>query len=220
MFTISNGFSTVGVQYVGSGFGSVLGAITALWLSLLGYYILKQPIHRTTYIGLLVGFVGVLIISFDKIRFNLSPEFVFGLVMSLIATVSWPLGTIYNTKYAAKTNAWYSVGWQMLISGVVMTAFSYTQPRVSWSQVSPMGFIDIGILVLGGSIITFICFMYVLQQLPAAQVSIYVYINPIIAVLLSAYIFPDEKLTVLLGVGSLVTLLGVFLVNKGSSTKK
>jgi drug/metabolite transporter (DMT)-like permease len=220
MFTISNGFSTVGVRYIGSGFGSVLGAITALWLSLLGWYILKQPIYRTTYWGLFAGFVGILVISFDKWNVNVNKDFIWGLLLSLIATVSWPLGTIYNVKYAVNTNAWYSVGWQMLISGVFMTAISYTQPRVNWCGISLIGYIDLAILVLGGSVITFVCYMYVLQKLPAAQVSIYVYVNPIIAVLLSAYIFPDEKLTWLLGLGSLITLLGVYLVNKGSNSNR
>ena len=57
------------------------------------------------------------------------------------------------------------------------------------------------------------CYLYSLQRLPTEQASIYAYINPIVAVLLGAVIF-DEKLTLTLTIGGLVTLLGVYLVNR------
>jgi drug/metabolite transporter (DMT)-like permease len=56
--------------------------------------------------------------------------------------------------------------------------------------------------------------MYALQHLPTEQASIYAYINPIVAVLLGSILF-DEKLSVFVALGGLVTLLGVYLVNRG-----
>ncbi len=220
MFVASNGLSTMAVAKVGSGLGSVIGAITALWLALFGYFILKQTINKKTITGLLLGFSGILIIFYDNLKAFADPEFAWGIIISLIATITWALGTIYTIKNSEKGNAWFNTAWQMLISGVILTALSYTQKRVALSEVNMTGWIDLSILIIGGSLITFICYMYVLQKLPAAQVSIYVYINPIIAVLLAHWVFPEEKLSATLGVGALITLVGVYLVNNSMKIKE
>ena len=75
------------------------------------------------------------------------------------------------------------------------------------------GWLSLGYLVVFGSIIAFVCYLYALQNLPTEQASIYAYINPVVAVLLGAFIF-GEKLTLTLTIGGLVTLLGVYLVNR------
>jgi drug/metabolite transporter (DMT)-like permease len=225
MFALSNGLSTVAVTSVGSGLGSVIGAITALWLALFGYFVLKQKVNRNTIIGLIFGFAGILIIFYDKLDAFANKDFTIGIIISILATVTWALGTIYTVKTSVKGNAWYNTGWQMLISGVILTALSYTQHRVPFSDIKMVGWLDLSILVIGGSLLTFVCYMYLLQKLPAAQVSIYVYINPIIAVLLSHWVFINdakyyEPLTATLGIGAAITLLGVYLVNNSMKIKE
>ncbi|MGZ8539567.1 MAG: EamA family transporter, partial [Chitinophagaceae bacterium] len=71
----------------------------------------------------------------------------------------------------------------------------------------------IGYLVIFGSVISFIAYLYALQNLSTEQASLYAYINPIVAVLLGWLLF-SEKLTMFIAIGGLVALLGVYLVNK------
>jgi len=78
-------------------------------------------------------------------------------------------------------------------------------PRASW--------IAIIYLVIFSSIFTFVAYLYALQHLPASRVSIYAYINPVVAVLIGSLFF-GEKFTLYMGIGGLVTLLGVYLVNE------
>ena len=70
----------------------------------------------------------------------------------------------------------------------------------------------ISYLVIFGSVISFAAYLYALQNLPTAQVSIYAYINPIVAVLFGSLFF-GEKMTIFIGAGGLITLYGVYLVN-------
>ena len=65
-----------------------------------------------------------------------------------------------------------------------------------------------------GSIITFTAFIYTLKRLPAAQASVYAYINPIVAVIIGA-LLNHEELNGYIAVGTAVTLIGVYLVNTG-----
>ena len=73
-------------------------------------------------------------------------------------------------------------------------------------------------LVIFGSIVTFMAYLYALQRLSAEQTAIYAYFNPLVAVLLGSMMF-DEKLTLFIAVGGTVALYGVFLVNKAYRIK-
>jgi drug/metabolite transporter (DMT)-like permease len=70
--------------------------------------------------------------------------------------------------------------------------------------------------VLFGSVISFIAYLYALQHLSTEKASLYAYINPVVAVLLGALIF-GETLTGFIIAGVLITLTGVYLVNRSRS---
>lgn len=218
VFVLSNGLSTLGVKAVGSGLGAVIGAVTSLWLALFGYIILKQKVSHQTIIGLLVGFMGILIIFYNSLDSFSNKEFTLGIIFSVIATITWALGTIFTVKYSLSGNAYYNIGWQMLIGGILLFFISFSQPRTPIHLINYKGWIDFAILTFAGAMLTFICFMYLLKKLPAAQVSIYVYINPIIAMLCSHWVF-KEPITATLGIGAVITLLGVYLVNNSLKMK-
>jgi drug/metabolite transporter (DMT)-like permease len=80
--------------------------------------------------------------------------------------------------------------------------------------VNEVAWYSIGYLVIIGSVITFLAFIYALKRLPAAQASVYAYINPIVAVIIGA-LLNGEKLNLVIAIGTAVTLLGVYLVNTG-----
>jgi drug/metabolite transporter (DMT)-like permease len=218
VFVLSNGLSTMGVKAIGSGLGAVIGTITSLWLAVFGYLILKQKVLPKTIIGLIVGFLGIIIIFYNRLDSFNNNGFLMGVVLSIIASITWALGTIYTVKYSLSGNAYYNIGWQMLFGGIILYILSYTQPRAELHQITTWGWIDFGILTFAGAILTFICYMYLLKRLPAAQVSVYVYINPIIAMLLSHQVF-NEAVTATLGIGAAITLFGVYLVNSSFKAK-
>ncbi|HEY6504356.1 MAG TPA: EamA family transporter [Chitinophagaceae bacterium] len=213
-FILSNGLSTWGLKYISSGLGAIMGAIFPLWLVIIGLFSngAKMPVKAV--LGMVLGFGGVCIIFSEHLNDFFKTDFLFGILLSLTATWSWAFGTLYTKKNAASFNPYFSLGLQMVISSVALFFFSAVTgiaiplTAIPWQSWAAMGY-----LVLFGSIISFISYLYALQRLPTEQVSIYAYINPIVAVLLGAAIF-SEKLTVFIGVGGLVTLLGVYLVNK------
>ena len=222
-FLMSNGLSTWGVQYISAGLGSIMGAIFPLWLVVIGLFASREKISRKAIIGLLLGFGGVCIIFYEHLNDFLNASFRFGILLSLIATWTWAFATLYTKKHAASFNPYFSLGLQMLISGVTLLGLTKAihSPRINsfvplaeipWQSWAAMGY-----LVVFGSLIAFVAYLYALQRLPTEQASIYAYINPVVAVLMGALIF-GEKLTIFIAVGGAVTLLGVFLVNKAFKT--
>ncbi len=218
-FIMSNGLSTWGVQYISAGLGSIMGAIFPLWLVVIGLFSSREKLPRNAIIGLFVGFLGVCVIFYEHLQDFLVADFRFGIFLSLIATWTWAFGTLYTKKEAARFNPYFSLGLQMLISG--FTLFFLTKAIdtssnnyfIPLAQISWQAWAAIFYLLVFGSIVAFIAYLYALQNLPTEQTSIYAYINPVVAILLGWLIF-SEQLTIFIAVGGLITLLGVYLVNR------
>jgi len=214
-FMLSNGLSTLALQYkISAGLGAIIGAIFPLWLVVIGLFASKDKMPIRAIVGLLLGFGGVCIIFYDHLNEFLDPQFRWGISLSVIATWTWAIATLYTKKQATHFNPYFSLGLQMVISGIVLYTFSSaTGKAVPLTQVAWQSWAAIAYLVIFGSLIAFICYLYALQNLPTEQASIYAYFNPIVAVIMGSIIF-DERLTIYLAIGGLVTLLGVYLVNK------
>lgn len=214
-FIMSNGLSTLALQYkISAGLGSIMGAIFPLWLVVIGLFGAKNKMPVKAIIGLLLGFGGVCIIFYDYLNQFLDPQFRWGILFSVVATWTWAIATLYTKKQALQFNPYFSLGLQMIISAVALYSFSEATGRaISITAIPWQSWLAIGYLVVFGSLIAFVCYLYALQNLPTEQASIYAYINPIVATVFGAILF-DESLTVYLAIGGLVTLLGVYLVNK------
>lgn len=218
-FMISNGLSTWAVKYISAGLGSIIGAIFPLWLVIIGLFTSGRKMPSKAILGLLLGFAGVCIIFYEHLDDFLNADFRLGILFSLIATWTWAFGTIYTKKHALNYNPYFSLGLQMLISGIALMSFTQTTGNaVPLLEIPWQSWAAIAYLVIFGSIISFIAFLYALQNLPTAQASIYAYINPVVAVLLGWLIF-NERLTLFIGAGGAVALFGVYLVNQGYKVK-
>ncbi len=130
------------------------------------------------------------------------------------------MGSIYTKEKASDFNPYFSLGWQLLISSIlILGVTTATGEAVSILEIPLKSWLSIGYLVVFGSILTSLAFVYALQNLPTELSSIYAYINPIIAIILGAIIF-NEPLTWLLAIGGFITLLGLYLVNQALKKNK
>lgn len=211
-FVLSNGLSTWGVKYISSGLGAIIGAIFPLWIVLITVF-RGEKIARLSILGLVISFTGICVIFYDHLIDFLKPDFQFGIFISLIATFTWAFGTLYTRKKASSFNPYFSLGLQMLISSCITLAIvGATGTGININSIPVHSWWAIGFLVIIGSVLTFIAYIYMIQKLPAEISSIYAYINPIVAILLGAVLF-GETLTIAIAIGGVVTLFGLYLVN-------
>jgi len=212
-FVLSNGLSTWGIKYISAGLGSIIGAIFPLWIVMISFFSDKIYPPKKAVAGLLIGFIGVCVIFYDYLADFVNPDFRFGIFLSLLATWSWAFGTIYTKKHATVFNPYFGIGFQMVLSGCILSSIAYVSPGYTpLFEIPQMTWLAILYLVVFGSLIGFVCYLYALQHLPAAQASIYAYINPIIA-LITGWLILDESLNFVILLGCVVTLSGIYLVN-------
>jgi drug/metabolite transporter (DMT)-like permease len=214
MFVMANGLSTWSLQYIPTGLSALVGALYPLSVVIIEMVFFKsRNMTVLTFAGLLLGITGIGIVFYEN-AFQHRPEgFLFGVVLSVIAMLSWSVGTIIISRDKIKINPYYGTGWQMLISSFILFIVAETtQPTIALKDISATGWGAIAYLVLAGSLLAFIAFIYSMKKLPAAVSSLYAYINPLVAMVTAAIVL-HEKLTMYILWGALVTLAGVFLVN-------
>lgn len=211
-FVLSNALSTWGVKYISSGLGAIIGACVPLWIVIISFF-QGERLSKFSILGLLISFSGVCVIFYDHLADFLIPDFRFGIIISVISTITWAFGTLYTKQKAASFNPYFSLGIQMFLSSILLFAYNgATGTAVNLAEIPAISWWSIAYLVVFGSVLTFIAFIYALQNLPAAISSVYSYINPIIAVLLGALIF-GETLNAAIAIGGSVTLFGLYLIN-------
>ena len=218
-FVLSNGLSTWGVKFISSGLGAIIGAMVPLWIVFISIFN-GERITRLAILGILICFGGVCVIFYEHLLDFLQPDFQFGIILSIAATITWAFGTLYTKKKAASFNPYFSLGLQMFISSIFLFSFvGATGTSIPLSEIPINSWLSITYLVIIGSVLTFIAFIYALQKLPTELSSLYAYVNPIVAVILGSYVF-GEALTVAIIFGGSITLIGLYLINYAMRKKK
>lgn len=212
-FMLSNGLSTWGVKYISSGLGAIIGSVFPLWIVIISFFRGEKVSWRAV-VGLLICFSGICVIFYDYLNGFLEPEFRFGILLSIIATFTWALSSIYIRENKTNFNPYFSLGLQMLISSFVISSIiGFNGSSIPLNEISAISWWSIAYLVVFGSVLTFIAFIYALEHLPKEVSSLYAYINPIVA-LFFGYVLFNEPLTVPIIIGGIVTVFGLYMVNK------
>lgn len=214
MFVFANGLSTWSLKYIPTGLSALIGALYPLCVVVIErvFYNTKK-ITPLTLTGFLLGLGGILIVFYENIFEHHAANFFIGLLLSFSAMLSWSFGTIFIARNKINLNPYYATGWQMMLSSLILfICAKLTQPMLPLMLIPLKGWLVILYLVVVGSIISFIAFIYSMKKLPIAVASLYAYINPLVAMVLASFLV-QEKLTMNILWGAIVTLTGVFLVN-------
>ena len=227
LLCIANGLLTWSLEYISSGLAAIIAAMVPLFITVFTIWLSRcTKITRWMIIGMIVGFGGVLTIFYDYLGQLQNKSFLFGVVLALLSTLSWSFGTVYTSKQKLSVDIMFNVGLQMLVAGfVLLVVCGFTGKYANLADTGQASWFALIYLVIFGSLLAYSAYVFAVSKLPAAQVSIYAYINPIVAVGLG-WLLLQEKMNTNMILGTAITLGGVWLVNrefkrlKGSAENK
>ena len=221
MFVSSNGIATYGLKFITSGLAALIAALYPLSVVLIERYYYKAiKITPKTSIGLCLGLLGIGFIFYKDSLTVHGSNYILGVVLSFLAMITWSIGSIIISRTKIKINAYNSIGWQMLISAFMMGLITLMSgDYVPLNQIPAISWGVIAYMVIGGSVFAFMSFIYSMKHLKSSIASLYAYINPIVAIWVGSIIL-DEQMTWNNIVGSVITLIGVYLVNKSLKDQK
>jgi drug/metabolite transporter (DMT)-like permease len=217
-----NGLLTWALRYIPSGLGAIIAATIPIWITITSYFLVQRTrLSLQLIIGMILGFGGVAGIFYNYLSSLMNPDFQFGIIIGFISCIFWALGSVLTAKWALGVNYLYGAGFQMFFSGIIMliVATLFLGQHVEVQSFTAELWESLLYLVLVGSVFSYSAYVFALNNLPPAQVSIYAYINPVVAVLLG-WLILHENLTWLTGVCSLITIGGVYLVNSAVNKSK
>ena len=220
MFTMGNGLVGWAEVNISSGMAAIISSMVPIWIILLNIKLNQDEKPNFPIVaGLLIGLSGILMIFSQHLKEFTNPAYQLGIGAMFIANMGWSAGSVWIKKKNQHSNLFMNAGLQMLFGGLFMVPLSLLFDDYAKFQFTPSIVFALTYLILVGSIIAYICFTYAIKQLPMTIVSLYAYINPLVAVLLG-WIVLGEKFSLSICVAMIITIAGVYLVNRGYHLRK
>jgi drug/metabolite transporter (DMT)-like permease len=201
-----NGLVNWSEQRADSGLAALIISATPIWTAIVTVVIDKElPTFRMV-AALMVGFVGMAVLSVPVLSAGVRAD-IWSILGLLLAGLSWGTGTVLQSRKPVALSPVVSAGYQQLIGGLglLMVAFILDEP---WPTPIMEAWFAWGYLCFFGSILAFTSFVKALRLLPTKIVMTYPYINPVIAVFLGWLILGETISLWTLG-GAVLILLGV-----------
>lgn len=211
-----NIFQNVGIQYTSSGVASVLLATNPLFVLALGAIFLQEEINRNKLIGMMLGFVGVVTIMFGGkgiISFLASSSFI-GNILVLCSALCWGLYVIMNKKVLQRYSPLLLTASAFIFGSLVLFLLCLSSRNfpatislsiTSWLLVIYLGFVSSGV--------AYFLWNYALSKTEASKASVFLFLIPVVAILLGKVILA-ERITFSITAGAGLVLSGIYLVER------
>lgn len=209
---VGNGGVVWAEQYIPSGLAAVLvAAIPFYMVGVERFMPHSDPLSARKIVGLIIGFAGIVLLVWPELKPGAGRGFLLGVAATQVACLGWAIGSSYSRRRHATENVFAAAGLQMLLSGIVITAIGTLAGEWSTLSLNARTGGAIVYLAIFGSVIGFLAYAYALKHLPVATVSLYAYINPIIAVILGTIVL-GEPLSPRLAAAGAIVFAGSVLV--------
>lgn len=205
-----------GLQTSEAGTTAWIVSTTPVFMALLGWTVLKEALSWIKTSGILLAFAGVLLVvskgdlaSISVGRFGAPGDF-----LILVSSVNWAVFSVLSRRGLKSYPAGLMMFYVMSLGWLFTSILFFTQtglPEISnLTTNSWLGVIFLGIFCSG---LAYIAWYDALQALSSAQTGAFLYIEPLVAVVVAFFVL-DEPITVISLVGGAIILFGVWLVNR------
>lgn len=192
-------------QLIPSGLASLFITVSPFWLVAFEAMLPGGvALHAPTILGMVIGFAGTAMLFLPGSG-AWSPTTLVGFAILQAGCISWCSGSIYQKRQPVKAHPIVTGAIQQLASAIVLLPFAVLLPHppIVWKARAIWAIVY---LIVFGSIIGYSAYAFVIHRLPISIVSIYPYINAVVAVSLG-WLFYREHF----GWSELAAMLVIFL---------
>ena len=208
-----NGGVVFAEQWVASGLAALGIAAVPLWAALFGGLFGRWP-NRVELLGLGLGFIGVVLLNVEN-GLTASP---IGAIALIIAPMCWAFGSIWSQRLSLPKGLMSSAA-QMLTAGVLLIPLGLALGERVKTFPTMSSLWAMAFLIVGGSLVAFSAYGYLLRHVRPALATSYAYVNPVVAVGLGVGLAGEHITTI--GLVAMFTILGgVVLVSLGRDRVK
>jgi drug/metabolite transporter (DMT)-like permease len=197
-------------QYVPSGITAVIEATLPVSTIALEVFVFRQqPFRWRLLAAVLLGFGGVVWLL---LKDEAQPLAVTPCLVILAAGVAWSLGAVLSRSLPRPQSPALAAGAQMMLGGAVLLALSQAAGELQpLPHITLRAGLALLYLIVGGSLLGFTAYLWLLARMPATRVASHAYVNPVVAVILGYWV-AGEALTPRIVLASLLVVASVVLI--------
>jgi len=220
MIGIGNGCLVWGQQFVPTGVAAVMVSVIPFWM--IGVEALMpdgEPVHLRQIIGLLLGFGGIVLLTSASLNGSApTREIILGAVMTQMSCLGWAVGSAYAKRHKREDNLFAATAFQIISGGAILMIVATLTGEWTDAAPTPRSLVAVLYLVVIGTFVGYVCYVYALKHLPVAIVALYAYFNPVIAVILGTLVL-GERFTPRMAV-AIATIFAAMLIVRTADTSR
>ncbi len=205
---------TEAIVRAGPGNAIVLASTAPFFVAIASRVVFGERLPLTTAAGLVVGFVGVILIVSTQLGSGGSDVGV-GMMLAIAAAVGWAAGTLVVKDMFSREGGVDLVAlttWQYVVGGAVLLVVAFVSEGWGGTEWGSSDlWLSVAFTSVVGSAIATLTYFGALRYLSATRTTAWTFLSPVVAVLLEVVLGHTPRAIVLLGMA--VTIAGVAIVN-------
>jgi drug/metabolite transporter (DMT)-like permease len=184
LLSVGNSCLVLSELLISSGMAGLITTISPFWLvGVEGALPSGERLRPATVGGMIVGLLGACLLFTGDLTGAIDRRVLNGFLLLQLGMASWSAGSIYQRHQPGKAHPAIAGGVQQLAAGLILLlpALLIHEHAIRWSA---RGVLALLYLICFGSIVGYSCYIYCMNRLPVAVVSVYSYVNAIVAVFL------------------------------------
>jgi drug/metabolite transporter (DMT)-like permease len=207
-----------GLEFTTPIHASTIMTITPIVILILSVFMLKERITSLKILGVIIGFIGALILTLYGQSARAADNILLGNLMIFLNAVSYSVYVILIKKLTAKYHPFTFIKWLFLFGLILVTPFGFSEVQeIQWQSFTPYVTFSVIFVVVGATFGTYLLNPLAISRLKASTVGIFIYLQPVIAglfAILNGVDFVDAiKISAML-----LIFLGVYFVSKKPKT--
>lgn len=209
-------------EFVSPGVATVIASTQPLFAAFLAHSILGERLDLYGKAGLVLGFVGIVVIATPQLLDNARDSYFLGVAYIVLAALGITVSNVMIKKLSGELDAFMAMGWQLILGAVPLAVLSFLVEdplSITWSHdflISLLG------LALFGTALAYWLWCRVLQDMLLMRANVFSFLVPLFGLGLGA-LFYNETLSGTTSVGAVMTVVGIWVVSRsmiaGASTQ-
>jgi drug/metabolite transporter (DMT)-like permease len=211
-----NGFAYL-VQYLGmsattASKSSLLVNLSAVWVAVLSWFVLKERFSKEKMLGIVSGLIGVFFITTNLNLLELTQGMIIGDGLVFLSGILWSFFIVYNKKIIDAYNAIQFMPWIFLATTLPLTPFIFLSSNSSLLNLSDEAWTAIVYTAIFCWLIPYYLWLKGLKHISPVASTIILLIEVIVAIAVS-FFFLGETFTMIAGIGASLIFLAIILVS-------
>ncbi len=208
-----NMFFVMGLELIPASRASLIVANNPIAIAIGAVIFFKERLKAIQIIGICLSMCGAIIVLTDGNLQELAKGLSYGDLIIFGCVISWAVYSLVGKLVLKRLSPLLAVTWASILGTILFLPLAHNDLTQNFASLPNIVFYSVLYLGIFGTAIGFVFFYEVMNVLGATKTGIYISFVPVFATLFSILLL-GEKISISFILAGVLTLTGVYLVNK------